>query len=723
MQANQWSCSTLFDTARHMHFCRNAINYDPALPVAANTKKAVQKQDSEAMTIYVYHMSGIGREPWEFDKPDRTNDDCVRTIWKMACYTAFPRSQIGCQAGAPTQYIRPCKSCCQNYIRACGVECCDESVRCVFEHNKTISRTETIFTAGYMPHDGPSSLCTGGAHSSASPGILSFLLLLFTMLWACDATAPPIQPISWHQVARPLKVALTAVLLAGTTCILQGCDDVPSHKVGNWRAMPDYLVTFQFVPPGQSARNAMINSCNFDGMSPATQCSGRGVCKNWDETLDNPTSFCMCERDWADPECRTKRKSQTQAFFWGLFLGMFGADHFYLGLWKSGLVKLFTLGGFGSWWIFDIVRIGSAPVHAADYLVAADLPHYIFVLLVITLAMIVGFLMSYLILLKHQLNKRKEAMLQREEAEARIRGLDTNKLPHKQRHPVLAVGEPGMKLHAQGGIRQNMEPTGGQFSARQNMEPMGGQFRQNMEPTGFRPPQTMMQQPIPTEPEIMTRSQRPNFGSQPNYGSIEVEGVGRDNVTQVLVPRGAMGTPRTVMDGGKLLTALDHNHDGQIDNLEAQQLAQGAAVVATGEFETRNSRAGMTSSMVRSQGVLQPSQLLSSEGPRPARSGSLGAASRPPATASCAFASPPMSSANMPATSAGSLTGNGGFYGPAASVGRLSPDRVQRSNTGGMSADPPLLQIHTASSMRSQYPPASYKELNFVPPSGVMALR
>lgn len=35
--------------------------------------------------------------------------------------------------------------------------------------------------------------------------------------------------------------------------------------------------------------------------------------------------------------------------------GMFGADRFYLGKTKSAFVKLFTFGGFGYWWIFDLV--------------------------------------------------------------------------------------------------------------------------------------------------------------------------------------------------------------------------------------------------------------------------------------------------------------------------------------------------------------------------------
>ncbi|GAA1470518.1 hypothetical protein HD594_000040 [Microbacterium thalassium] len=37
------------------------------------------------------------------------------------------------------------------------------------------------------------------------------------------------------------------------------------------------------------------------------------------------------------------------------FLGFFGADRFYLGKTQSALVKLFTLGGFGYWWLIDLL--------------------------------------------------------------------------------------------------------------------------------------------------------------------------------------------------------------------------------------------------------------------------------------------------------------------------------------------------------------------------------
>ena len=37
------------------------------------------------------------------------------------------------------------------------------------------------------------------------------------------------------------------------------------------------------------------------------------------------------------------------------------------------------LGGCGIWWVLDIIRIGSAPVYAHEYRLAADLPHWAFV--------------------------------------------------------------------------------------------------------------------------------------------------------------------------------------------------------------------------------------------------------------------------------------------------------------------------------------------------------
>lgn len=39
------------------------------------------------------------------------------------------------------------------------------------------------------------------------------------------------------------------------------------------------------------------------------------------------------------------------------FLGVFGIHRFYVGKIWTGLLQLFTAGGFGIWWIIDFVRI------------------------------------------------------------------------------------------------------------------------------------------------------------------------------------------------------------------------------------------------------------------------------------------------------------------------------------------------------------------------------
>ena len=52
-------------------------------------------------------------------------------------------------------------------------------------------------------------------------------------------------------------------------------------------------------------------------------------------------------------------KSWRVAFLLSLFLGFVGADRFYIGRTRSAIVKLLIVGGYGVWWITDLVLIAS----------------------------------------------------------------------------------------------------------------------------------------------------------------------------------------------------------------------------------------------------------------------------------------------------------------------------------------------------------------------------
>lgn len=215
-------------------------------------------------------------------------------------------------------------------------------------------------------------------------------------------------------------VSAAVASLAMTLC---GCDmEVPKHRVGNWRKNPNYLVDFQYLEKGKPITDAKLNSCMVKDVPATLQCSGHGYCKEWHQEGGvslQPLSFCICDRDWADPECRTRRKSQITAFLLSAFGGILGADYFYLGFPLWGAVKLATLGGFGFWWLVDIVRTGAGPIYAVNYRVANDLPHWVYVICTVTLFAMIGFLVSLESYLSYRRQKRDDVMKLQQSEESR----------------------------------------------------------------------------------------------------------------------------------------------------------------------------------------------------------------------------------------------------------------------------------------------------------------
>jgi hypothetical protein len=61
----------------------------------------------------------------------------------------------------------------------------------------------------------------------------------------------------------------------------------------------------------------------------------------------------------ADDEMFASPRSRTVALLLAGFLGIFGAHRFYVGKAGTAVVQLCTLGGFGLWWLADIIMIAA----------------------------------------------------------------------------------------------------------------------------------------------------------------------------------------------------------------------------------------------------------------------------------------------------------------------------------------------------------------------------
>ena len=60
-----------------------------------------------------------------------------------------------------------------------------------------------------------------------------------------------------------------------------------------------------------------------------------------------------------DPSLNSPQPQKDFLVAWllSLFLGVFGADRFYLGKIGTGVIKLVTFGGVGIWWLIDLIMI------------------------------------------------------------------------------------------------------------------------------------------------------------------------------------------------------------------------------------------------------------------------------------------------------------------------------------------------------------------------------
>ena len=66
------------------------------------------------------------------------------------------------------------------------------------------------------------------------------------------------------------------------------------------------------------------------------------------------------------PDPTASRRDWLVALLLSIFLGKLGVDRFYTGYIGLGLLKLFTCGGLGIWWLIDLILIAAGNFRDAD---------------------------------------------------------------------------------------------------------------------------------------------------------------------------------------------------------------------------------------------------------------------------------------------------------------------------------------------------------------------
>ena len=63
----------------------------------------------------------------------------------------------------------------------------------------------------------------------------------------------------------------------------------------------------------------------------------------------------------------TNVKSWMAALLLSVFVGSLGIDRFYLGKVGTGILKLLTFGGFGVWWLVDVILIATKSISGVTW--------------------------------------------------------------------------------------------------------------------------------------------------------------------------------------------------------------------------------------------------------------------------------------------------------------------------------------------------------------------
>jgi|UniRef100_A0A7V6CN81 RNA polymerase subunit RPABC4/transcription elongation factor Spt4 len=97
---------------------------------------------------------------------------------------------------------------------------------------------------------------------------------------------------------------------------------------------------------------------------------GRKYCQNCGSEVNPEAEICIkCGARLLTEKRKIKEEGQKDwlvALLLSIFLGNLGIDRFYLGYIGLGILKLLTFGGFGIWWLIDLILIATNRMKDAE---------------------------------------------------------------------------------------------------------------------------------------------------------------------------------------------------------------------------------------------------------------------------------------------------------------------------------------------------------------------
>jgi TM2 domain-containing membrane protein YozV len=92
--------------------------------------------------------------------------------------------------------------------------------------------------------------------------------------------------------------------------------------------------------------------CTGCGAKPLT---GEKFC--WNCGTETNSNAVICVKCGVKLQRKGADKDWLTALLFSIFLGGIGVDRFYLGYVGLGILKIITFGGFGIWWLIDVILI------------------------------------------------------------------------------------------------------------------------------------------------------------------------------------------------------------------------------------------------------------------------------------------------------------------------------------------------------------------------------